>query len=67
MCSPQGCTGSLTHIQNTHTYTNSYMTQQITDAWQFIKQFLSIFTFVIFSQSTIIYIWMKGKFSPLYD
>ena len=29
------------------------MTQQITNAQQFIKQFLSIFTFVIFVQNTL--------------
>ena len=38
------------------THANSYMTWQITNAWQFINPFLLIFTPVILVQNTIDYI-----------
>ena len=31
------------------------------------KQFISVFTIIVFVQNTMNYIWMKRKFSPLYD
>ena len=53
--------------KSTHTDTNSYMTRQITDAQEVIKQFLSVLKIVIFVQNVIKYVWLKRKFVPRYD
>ena len=58
-CQPYG--------QQTRTYTNSNITRPISDPRQFFKQFPSIFTLGIFVQNTVNCVWMKRKFSPLYD
>ena len=50
-----------------HTHTNNYVTWKNANAQQFIRQFLSIFTLVIFAQNTINYIWIKKKKNSSFD